>query len=283
MIAKEFGTDRGTIRYWIEKGPADDGAFLVFLPGLTADHRLFEKQTACFSGRRGCLIWDAPGHRASRPFELSFSLADKARWLKGILERENVRCPVLVGQSMGGYVAQVFMELFPGTAKGFIAIDSSPLQRSFYTAAELWLLKRMESLYRLYPWNALVRSGAKGCAETPYGRDLMKEMMRTYDGDKAYYAKLAGHGYRMVAEAVEADRPYLIDCPARLICGERDRAGSTKRYNRAWHGRTGLPVSWIPGAGHNANTDCPDAVNDIIAAFAEEIEGSWNRKERADT
>ena len=49
---------------------------LVFLPGLTADHRLFEKQVEYFEGKYNVLVWDAPGHAASWPFTFDFSLLD---------------------------------------------------------------------------------------------------------------------------------------------------------------------------------------------------------------
>lgn len=39
---------------------------------------------------------------------------------------EAITRPVLVGQSMGGYVAQAFMSLFPDVAKGFASVDSCP-------------------------------------------------------------------------------------------------------------------------------------------------------------
>ena len=116
-----------------EHGP--DGVTLVFLPGLTADHRLFDKQVAFFEGKYNLLVWDAPGHGASWPFRLEFSLMDKARWLDGILCAENLRCPVIIGQSMGGYVGQAYAELFPGKLKGFVSIDSAPLQRKYVTAS----------------------------------------------------------------------------------------------------------------------------------------------------
>ena len=60
------------------------------------------------------------------------------------------------------------------------------------------------------------------------------------------------------------DLPYEIRCPALLICGEKDRAGSAIRYNKAWHKDTNIPVAWIPDAGHNSNTDQPEAVNHWI-------------------
>ncbi len=128
--------DRGGIHYWVNEN-SDSSSTLVFLPGLTADHRLFEKQIEYFSGRHRLLVWDAPGHFRSRPFVLDFSLMDEARWLHEILAAEGIVRPVLVGQSMGGYVAQCFMELYPGEAAGFISIDSAPLQRRYVTGAEI--------------------------------------------------------------------------------------------------------------------------------------------------
>ena len=72
-------------------------------------------------------------------------------------------------------------------------------------------------------------------------------------------------------DAMEADLPYELKCPALLICGEKDRAGSCIRYNKAWHKETGIPIEWIKGAGHNSNTDAPETVNRLIEAFAEKL------------
>ena len=172
---------------------------------------------------------------------------------------------------MGGYVAQMYAQLFPGKMAGFIAIDSAPLQREYVTAAEIWLLKRMEPVYRRYPWNSLLKSGTNGVAVSEYGRKLMREIMMTYDGDQERYARISGHGFRMLAEAMEADLPYEIRCPALLICGKKDRAGSCIRYNRAWHEKTGIPLEWIEGAGHNSNTDAPETINRLIETFLEKL------------
>ena len=271
MIEKTFETRCGVIHYWTNSYDPPTDLALVFLPGLTADHRLFEQQIACFEHRCRVLVWDAPGHAASWPFDFSFDLMDKARWLDGILTREGVDAPVIVGQSMGGYVGQAYAQLFPEKLRGFIAIDSAPLQREYVTAAEIWLLRRMEPVYRHYPWRWLLKSGTNGVATTPYGRALMRKMMMVYDGDQARYAKLSGHGFRMLADAMAADLPYEIRCPALLICGEKDRAGSCVRYNRAWHIKTGFPIEWIRNAGHNANTDQPDQVNALIERFFERL------------
>ena len=270
MIEKIYETPSGRIHYWTDIINTE-AVTLVFLPGLTADHRLFEMQVEYFRGKYNLFVWDAPGHNLSWPFEFDFTLADKARWLKEILEAENIGRPVIVGQSMGGYVGQMFAELYPDMLCGFVSIDSAPLQRRYVTAVEIWLLKRMEPVYYYWPWKSLLKWGTNGVAVTEYGRSLMREMMMTYDGDKRRYAALAGHGYRILCEAMEANLPYEIKCSALLICGEKDQAGSCIRYNKAWHKHTGIPIHWIKGAGHNANTDKPDEVNLLIEALAEAI------------
>lgn len=270
MIEKTYQTKQGTIHYWVS---VKDGnaVTLVFLPGLTATHRLFEKQIEYFEENYNVLVWDAPGHGKSSSFQLDFELSDKARWLREILGREGITKPVIVGQSMGGYVGQMFAELYPDEMAGFISIDSAPLQRRYVTAVEIWLLKRMEPVYRWYPWKTLLKQGSNGVATSAYGRQLMREMMLEFDGKQNRYAELAGHGYKMLAEAMEKDLPYEIKCPALLICGEKDKAGSCIRYSKAWHKNTGIPIAWIPGAGHNSNTDAPDEVNELIEAFVRKL------------
>ena len=245
MTEKTYPTSCGTIHYWINE-ILPDRKTLVFLPGLTADHHLFDKQIEAFENEFNLFTWDAPGHAASRPFELTFTLMDKSAWLHDILEKEGIHQPILIGQSMGGYVSQCFLQKYPGETAGFVSIDSAPLKRMYVTGAEIWALKRTEPMYRAFPWKTLRRLGVNGCSKTAYGRTLMEHFVDSYTKDE--YCKLAGHGFKMLADAIEADLPYVIDCPAILICGEKDQAGSAKSYNRRWAKKEKLPVFWMKDA-----------------------------------
>ena len=269
MTEKTYETACGVIHYWTNDIDPGRGT-LVFLPGLTADHRLFDKQVEELKKECNVLTWDAPGHASSRPFRLDFTLMDKAVWLHEILQKEGVCCPVLIGQSMGGYVSQCFMEKYPGETAGFVSIDSAPLKRCYVTGTEIRMLRKTEPMYRAFPWKTLKKLGAKGCAETEYGRVLMESFVDAYT--KNEYCSLSGHGMKMLADAMAADLPYVIDCPAVLICGEKDRAGSAKSYNRRWVKKEGLPIYWIKDAGHNSNTDKPEEVNSIIRGFVQSLE-----------
>ena len=85
--------------------------------------------------------------------------------------------------------------------------------------------------------------------------------------EKEEYCSLTDHGFRIVAEAVEAKNAYPITCPVLLLCGEKDGAGSARWYNRQWSKQDGYKLVWLKGAGHNANTDAPDIVNHVIHEF----------------
>lgn len=259
-----YKTEFGDIHYWVNKVD-ENKPWLVFLPGLTADHRLFDKQISEFEGSYNCMTWDAPGHAASRPFDMKFSLEDKALFLHGIFQQEAIEKTVLIGQSMGGYLAQMYMDKYPDVVAGFISVDSCPLKRRYYSWWELALLKRTYWMYMSIPWNLLVKWGVSGTSTTEYGRTLMKSFMDCYD--KKEYCRLADHGYKMLAEAVGSGRTYDIKCPVLLICGERDMAGSAKRYNEQWTKHDGHRLVWLQNAGHNSNTDAPDEVNRLIEEF----------------
>ena len=112
---------------------------------------------------------------------------------------------------------------------------------------------------------------------------------RLFDKQIAYFeqkynvfvwdAQIAGHGFKILAEAMEKDLPYQMTCPALLICGEKDQAGSCIRYNKMWHKKTGHPLKWIKDAGHNANTDQPEIVNQLIEDFCLKLREKVRKKE----
>lgn len=262
---RAFEATGGVIRYWVDATAASPEPWLVFLPGLTADRRLFDDQLAYFSGSVNCLAWDPPAHGTSRPFTLDFTMDDMARMLAGILDAEQVERPVLVGQSMGGYVAQAFCDLFPGRAVGLVSVDSAPLKRCYYPTWEVKFLRHTRWMYQSIPWALLKPWGAWGAAMSPHGRAQMRSFMDGYDKDE--YVNLAAFGYRLLADAVEAERTYDTGCPTLLLCGEHDRAGDVKPFNRRWSAGEGFPLTWVPDAGHNSNVDNPAFVNAQIEQF----------------
>ena len=264
MLEKIYNTPYGEIHYWVSAS-SKSRPWLIFLPGLTADHHLFDQQISGLNQKFNCFVWDAPAHGLSRPFDLKFSMDNIAEYLHDILTTEQIQTPILIGQSLGGYISQVYIALYPNTVSGFVSIDSCPVDRSYYTGMELWFMKHTKWMYLSIPWKWLIKWGCEGTAKTEYGRTLMKKTMEAYE--KKEYCLLADHGYRILAQAVLNSRGCPISCPTLLLCGEKDAAGSARRYNRNWTKKEAHPLIWVPNAGHNANTDAAEFVNNKIESF----------------
>lgn len=262
-------TTGGTIFYWTTP-PVPGATWLVFLPGLSADHRLFEAQLAHYSGKLNCLVWDAPSHGQSRPFHLDWTLDSLARYLHTILEENSITKPILVGQSFGGYLAQAYMALYPYTVAGFVSIDSGPLERRFYKDWELWYLRHTYTIYNAMPWNLLLSRSPQRCSTTKSGQMQVRSSMESYQ--KHRYVDLISHGNAVMEAAIQkSESRGGKNIPTLFLCGEKDEAGFIRRYNAEWSRAEGFPIHWIVGAGHNSPVDRPRDVNNFIDSFLENL------------
>lgn len=55
MDHKKYITEKGTIHYWVNICTPEK-KWIVFLPGLTADHSLFDSQVECFSKKYNMFV-----------------------------------------------------------------------------------------------------------------------------------------------------------------------------------------------------------------------------------
>ena len=94
MKEKSCQTCWGTIHYWASVSNPDT-ITLVFLPGLTADHRSFDKQIPYFENRYNVIIWDAPAHILFCPeawYTLHIDAPDSVKWpMKKLSKRKRLR------------------------------------------------------------------------------------------------------------------------------------------------------------------------------------------------
>lgn len=261
MTEKYLDTPRGRVFYLISDEMLQDRETLFFFHGLTADHRLFEKQTAYFDGRYNVIAWDAPLHGRSRPYK-DFSFKNAAEDIKAILKENDAEEIIAVGQSLGGYYAQAFMLRYPSAVKGFVGIGTTPYGDMYYSAADKFWLCQIEWMGLLCPEVYLKRAAAKQACVTEYAVNNMLEMISCYD--KREYCHLMQTAY---SAFLEDNRDIDICCPVLITHGEKDRVGTVRKYCRMWTEKTGFPLKIISRAGHNANADAPDEMNRIIEEF----------------
>ncbi len=259
---KSVSSDRGTTYYWTNE--IDSAVTLVFLPGLTADHRLFGSQLLFFQNKFKVLVWDCPCHGRSRPYD-GFSYANVSDELDSILEKECADKAVFIGQSLGGMISQYYIDQHPSRAAGFVSIDSVPFG-DYYSRSDMFWLSQLEWMCRLFPDKLLRSSMAKICGATETAQKRMLTMLSSYTKKELCHLLYIGEA-AFIPENKEVDIP----CRSILLLGEKDKVGKVAAYNTEWSRRTGYPLVLIHGAAHNANDDQPDKVNDIILDFIESL------------
>ena len=257
--------DKGRVFYWQSDNWDVNKDTLFFLHGLTADHSMFDAQIPAFEKGYNLLTWDTPAHGKSRPFA-GFDFADTSVFIKSILDKYAVERVVLIGQSLGGFLAQSFIKRYPDRVKGFVSIDSTPYGSGYYSKFDVWVLKQVEWVAHLYPLRWMKKAMAKQVSTTKKAYNNMMQMLSPYGKNELCH--LMGLGY---AGFLDDNCELKIPCPVLLILGEKDKTGKVAQYNKAWTMQTGYPLKIINDAAHNVNVDKPEEVNDCIRAFLSDI------------
>jgi pimeloyl-ACP methyl ester carboxylesterase len=263
MEHRTWQGEGGAIHYWVARGGP---RWIAFTHGACMDHDLFAPQVERFAGAYSVLVWDVPGHGRSRPYR-GLSLRGAARELLAMLAAEGADDAHLVGQSMGGYIAQLAVREAPERVRSVTAVDSSPIQPRYYSGLDRRLLRWTPALLRLYPEQALLRAIAGQVAVTEEGRAYARAVLATMA--KAEVAAIMAAVARGLAEVTD-DAPLPV--PVLIVYGEADRTGRVRDYCCRWERAEGRPTAVLPKAGHNANMDSPAAFNAAVAGFLTEVD-----------
>jgi len=258
MIEKSVLSENGQTYYWVSK--AGKEITLVFLPGLTANHTLFEKQIMYFHDKYNIVVWDCPCHGKSRPYN-NFSYSNVAKELNNILRTEGFEKTVIIGQSLGGMIGQYYIDAYPNGVMGFISIDSAPFG-DYYSNSDFFWLNQLEWMCRLFPDKVLRKSMAKMCGATKEARIGMEKMLEDYSKKELCHLMYVGE-----AAFIPENKSINLPCNSILILGDKDQVGKVAAYNRKWASKTGYSLKVIKDAAHNSNADRPEEVNKIIEDY----------------
>ena len=234
-------------------GPSDAPA-LVFLHAASHTRQMWLPQTRVLKHDFRILALDLPAHgaRAAQPFTFAASVQAVA----DAMAETNITRGLLVGVSLGGCVAAQFAAAYPGVVSGLI-LSGSTFDAHHWMAC---LVLTGEGL--VFP------RGAKS-----FTRAFHSDMRRRFPEDADAIIN-AGTHWTGAAQAVQAMRGVDFAAalarypgPTLILNGERDWVHRTaeKRFaRRAQDAR----VQTIPGAGHIANLDQPEAFTGAVRAFA---------------
>ena len=103
------------------------GRPLVFLPGWCGSTRFFRHQLARFAQHHSAIAFDYRAHGQSTQSLVGHSLGGYAGDLRAFLAERELHEVVLIGHSMGAFVAWEYLRQFgPERVAGFVNIDQPP-------------------------------------------------------------------------------------------------------------------------------------------------------------
>lgn len=108
--------------YYFKQG---QGPTVILIHGFAEDHTIWKRQVECLSLHYTCLVPALPGSGLSGLFTSSISIEDLAKFVFLIGQQEAVVKPILLGHSMGGYIAMAYAELYKDTLGGLGLIHST--------------------------------------------------------------------------------------------------------------------------------------------------------------
>ncbi len=101
--------DRPDCRVFVRRRESRSGSWVVLLHGAGADGAMFDPQLPAVPDDWGICVWDARGHGRST-LAGRFRYADLVDDLAALVDTLHASRLCLIGQSMGGHLAQTFVE-----------------------------------------------------------------------------------------------------------------------------------------------------------------------------
>ena len=101
------------------------GTAVVLLHGFLENKTMWDKYVSALSKNHRVITIDLLGHGETECLGYVHTMEDQADMIFAVLISLRIRKIVLVGHSMGGYVALAFAELYPDNVKGLFLLNST--------------------------------------------------------------------------------------------------------------------------------------------------------------
>jgi pimeloyl-ACP methyl ester carboxylesterase len=101
------------------------GRAVVLLHGFLGSHLIWEKTISNLSRSYRVIAIDLPGHGKTPCFGYAHSMELMAKCVHAVMNHLRLKKYVMVGHSMGGYVALAFADLFPDQLRGMCLYHST--------------------------------------------------------------------------------------------------------------------------------------------------------------
>jgi pimeloyl-ACP methyl ester carboxylesterase len=245
-----------------------EGPPLVCLHGSLMDRTMFAPQARGLGEEYRVVAYDlrARTDRWRGPYDLDDLVGD----CRTVLDALGLDSAVLAGMSMGGFVAARVALADPDRVDGLVLLDSMAEaypedEREEYGDLAEGVRGADRMPREIAELSADLMFSGRAREEQPDLVEHWTERWHTYPGDAVAAEIESWRTEPGVLKELEE-----LDLPALAIHGEEDQSIPPERARRTMEALDGR-VETIPGAGHPANLERPEPVNDALGAFLDGV------------
>lgn len=245
------------------------GPPVVFLHAFPLDRTMWAPQTSALAAHYRCLTIDARGFgesSATPPFTVDRYADDVA----AVLDARGVNRAVVVGLSMGGYVAFAFWRRHRDRARALVLADSRAMADTAdgrERRRELMQVARRDGPAVVAERQIVGLLGKTTRERRPDVVDLARQIMR-----RSSVEGIVGALEALLARPDSTPTLATISAPTLIVVGEED-AITQPREARAMHAAiAGSRLEVLAGAGHLSSIERPAAFNAVLSEFLKAME-----------
>jgi pimeloyl-ACP methyl ester carboxylesterase len=238
---------------------------LVFLHGLGGGHHSWDRQLPYFSARGyAAHAWDQPGYGHSPSVE-PYDFEQVTAALKRLIDSLGGEPVILVGHSMGGFVAQEACARFPRAIKALALGFTSPsfgggseeFVRQFI-AARVGPLDEGKSMQEIA---AMLMPAMRGPVSDPKGLAHAQGIMSEISPET--YRKAV----RLLTTFDRKNELQSIAVPTLLVAGSDDKTAPPTVMGKMAKAIPGAEFVVLKGCGHLGPMDQPEEFNAVLESF----------------
>ncbi|MBR5855810.1 MAG: alpha/beta fold hydrolase [Bacteroidales bacterium] len=242
---------------------------LVLLHGYLETHYIFSEFVELLEKKYRVISIDLPGHGLSGSNSEVNSMEFCAAVVVEVMDKCKVGRAFVAGHSMGGYVAQACMELYPDRFKGLVLLNSVPFPDSEEKKADR---EREISLIQSSMLNRIAEISIPKMYDSDNLRNLDEKIQETIElcethDPKGIVASLRGmmqrKDYSPFIKGLAGKTPTLF------IYGNKDKFNPIERINSIIDEFQGIDIRIIQDTGHNSFIEKPEDTMEILERFIE--------------
>ena len=238
------------------------GTAIVLLHGFLENKTMWNAFISEFSKKHRIITIDLLGHGETECLGYVHSMEDNADAVHAVLTELRIRKAVLVGHSMGGYVALAFAELYPDNVKGLVLLNST--SRADSEERKLNRDRAIKAVKQSFT-NFISLSIANLFSEE--NRERLKDQIELVKQEalktplQGIVASLEGMKIRMDREVIL----YLTPYPKMLILGQKDPVLNYEE-NLEQIEETDVQLVTFPD-GHMSHIENESELKNVLLAF----------------